>query len=122
MANLPSPSPADPPLQGFFISKILLHKAAYNYSMKRDRKEISRLKRENLQLRKLLAQRDREAANAKEIIEEHEGGKDDDRKIKEVPIRCPKCKGDMELMDLGGRGIYKVCTNRTYCWHRERLK
>jgi len=89
--------------------------------MKRDRKEISRLKRENLQLRKLLAQQEREAANAKEIIEE-EKERDREEEKKPIKVKCPKCKGDMELMDLGGRGIYKVCSNRSTCWHRERHK
>lgn len=89
--------------------------------MKRDRKEISRLKREILQLRKLLHDREQQSADAAEIIEED---KEDRVKeiVREIRIRCPKCKADMETVDLGSRGIYTVCTNTGQCWHRSKLK
>jgi hypothetical protein len=89
--------------------------------MKRDRKEISALKREVQQLRKLLHQRDQDAVDAKEIIEEDEV-RHVEEKRKEVRLKCSKCKGEAELMDLGGRGYYKVCIDRANCWHREKHK
>jgi hypothetical protein len=95
--------------------------------MKRDRKEISRLKREVLQLRKLLKLKEQQEIDRRAEVEQEEEDERANRKRKDTKEpqdsgpRCPKCKGDMELLDLG-RYTYKVCTNRSKCWHRERMK
>lgn len=85
--------------------------------MKRDRKEISRLKREILQLRRLLEEQEDQIRSAKEIIEEEES-KDFHEQHVESP-KCPKCRADLAVMDLGARGTYKVCNS---CGHRAKHK
>jgi DNA-directed RNA polymerase subunit M/transcription elongation factor TFIIS len=89
--------------------------------MKRDRKEISRLKREMLQLRKLLEKKQEQDFD-RDIEAEEEEAKEVEAKTKDAKIKCPKCKGDAELIDLGSRGTYKVCLNTSRCWHRQKVK
>lgn len=87
--------------------------------MKRDKKEISRLRREKLQLRKML---NRIESDALERRQKQDDVQEEDfkNKGKADKVKCPKCKSDMEMIDLGKRGIYKVCTNQSECWHREK--
>jgi hypothetical protein len=88
--------------------------------MKRDRKEISRLKREILQLRKMLEQGEQNAADAQEIIKYADD--ESEREASKPKIKCTKCKGAAELVDFGSRGTYRFCLDRGGCGHREKYK
>lgn len=89
--------------------------------MKRDKKEISRLRREKLQLRKMLDRLEQEAIERQQRTED-EQEREFKNRGKADKVKCPKCKSEMELIDAGPRGIYKICTNSAKCWHREKHK
>lgn len=88
---------------------------------KREREKEKNLKRKVERLRKQLRQYEGallEPENLDEDLErDFEAQKDKDRI--ETTIKCSKCKSPVELVDLG-RAVYRVCTNRAQCWHRER--
>lgn len=95
--------------------------------MKRDRREVLALRREVKRLRKQLSRHETAILEEKYRAEENEERKKekqkkDTKKAKEIGDRCIKCNAPAEVLDLGRGGIYRICTDRARCWHRQKLK
>lgn len=95
--------------------------------MKRDRKEVLALRREVKRLRKQLSRHETAILNELRKVEddeerESERRKKDTKKEKEIGDRCIKCNAPAEVLDLGRGGIYRICTDRAHCWHRQKLR
>lgn len=90
--------------------------------MKRDRKEVLALRREVKRLRKQLSLHETAILDELTKAEEDEEREKEKQKGKEIGDRCIKCNAPAEVLDLGRGGIYRICTDRARCWHRQNLK
>ncbi|NBP02994.1 MAG: hypothetical protein EBU90_23355 [Proteobacteria bacterium] len=94
--------------------------------MKRLKKEFEALKRENQQLRRLLNQfeeeiRERERRAIEGAEDERQKAQKAQKKKKGDGDKCIKCGSATEMLDLGTH-VYKVCTDKGSCWHRQRIR